>query len=252
MDDGTKRGSKLSKHSNLEQLEEDDSKITRKMIEEPSIGSPEHTKDVSKGHNEIRKSKIPRKPEKSYNKEIQNQPNVPSTPKEKIAKFLREKSLSQSLIATLLKVGFTDEFLRLLKAIGFVEEDIEKLEKLWDLEKNREDTDSSASLPSSSDEYLSPDGMYLKNSLSKPLSRGMREIVSKKPFDPVEYLGHWLLNYKICEERCRRRREFELELMIERERLSLRDLEDKISVSMEHEEGEEEEYVDDWNFLDYE
>lgn len=87
---------------------------------------------------------------------------------------------------------------RLLKAMGFTDEDITMLQNLWSLDlKDPEETDSSISLPSSSDEYLSSDGLYLKNLLSKPLANGLREIVTKKPFDPVEYLGHWLLNYKV-------------------------------------------------------
>lgn len=82
--------------------------------------------------------------------------------------------------------------------MGFTDEDITMLQNLWSLDlKDPEETDSSISLPSSSDEYLSSDGLYLKNLLSKPLANGLREIVTKKPFDPVEYLGHWLLNYKV-------------------------------------------------------
>ncbi|CAL7951016.1 unnamed protein product [Xylocopa violacea] len=133
--------------------------------------------------------------------------------------------------------------------MGFTSEDTDKLQELWNLEKkNREEIDSLASSPPSSDEYLSSDGLYLKNLLSKPLARALREIVTKKPFDPVEYLAHWLLNYKICEEREKKRREFELELMIERERLGQPD--DKEEVSIEVEEGEEEEgFIDDWSIL---
>lgn len=88
---------------------------------------------------------------------------------------------------------------RLLKAMGFIDDDITVLQNLWDLEeeKNEEETDSFISLPSSSDEYLSSDGLYLKSFLSKPLACALREIVAKKPFNPIEYLGHWLLNYKV-------------------------------------------------------
>nr|XP_031829625.1 DPY30 domain-containing protein 2-like [Nomia melanderi] len=112
--------------------------------------------------------------------------------------------------------------------MGFSAKDIDELGELWVLEaKNREEIDSSVSPPSSSDEYLSPDGIYLKNHLSEPLSRAVREIVAKKPSDPIEYLGHWLLNYKVCEERGKRRKELELELAIERRRLESKEKEVK-------------------------
>ncbi|XP_078034065.1 uncharacterized protein LOC144468464 [Augochlora pura] len=136
-----------------------------------------------------------------------------------IEKFLRDRSMSESLISTFLKVGFADEFGRFLKTMGITEEDIVELERLWAIEaKNRGEVDSIGSLDSSSSGCLSPDGTYLRNSLSKPLSRALREIVATKPFDPIEYLAHWLLNYKVCQEREIRRRELDLELMIERER----------------------------------
>ncbi|XP_026671511.1 DPY30 domain-containing protein 2-like [Ceratina calcarata] len=106
--------------------------------------------------------------------------------------------------------------------MGFTIEETEELRRLWNLElEDRFEIDSFASLPSSSNEYLSSDGLFLKNLISKPLTQALREIVAKKPFDPIEYLGHWLLNYKICEEREQRRKEFELELMLEREKLPL-------------------------------
>ncbi|XP_076381570.1 uncharacterized protein LOC117226188 isoform X2 [Megalopta genalis] len=164
-----------------------------------------------------------------------------------IAKLLRDRSISESLITTLLKVGFADEFGRLLKTMGVPEGDIAELERLWTIEaKNRGDVDSIGSLDSSSSGNLSPDGTYLRNSLSKPLSRALREIVATKPFDPIEYLAHWLLNYKVCQEREKRRKELDLELMIERERRRPKE--------EEREEGlygdeceEEEECAGDWD-----
>ncbi|KAK1129890.1 hypothetical protein K0M31_019593 [Melipona bicolor] len=134
--------------------------------------------------------------------------------------------------------------------MGFTLEETQELRKLCNLESEcLQEVDSSTSLPSSSneEEYLSSDSLYLKHLLSKLLTRAIREVITRKPSDPVEYLGHWLLNYKveyfepsivpkfsttlseeidqlkfqICEEREKRRKEFELELMIERERVKL-------------------------------
>ncbi|XP_017760541.1 PREDICTED: uncharacterized protein LOC108551052 [Eufriesea mexicana] len=179
-----------------------------------------------------------------------------SNPREEIEKFLREKSMSQSFINTFLKIGFTDEFhreapflYRLLNAMGFTIEEIKELRRLCDLEiKGLEENDSLVSLPSSSDDHLSFDGLYLKRLLSKPLAQALREIIAKKPFDPIEYLGHWLLNYKICEEMGKRRKEFELELMIEREKMKLRQ-EDEAPSSMNADEERDEGLFDDWRFL---
>lgn len=86
---------------------------------------------------------------------------------------------------------------RLLCGMGFDNEEISELKKLWELEMEKFDTDSLDSLASSSAEYLSSDSLYLKYLISKPLTQALREIVMKKPFDPVEYLGYWLLNYKV-------------------------------------------------------
>ncbi|XP_076640941.1 uncharacterized protein LOC143352386 [Halictus rubicundus] len=143
---------------------------------------------------------------------------------------------------------------RLLKAMGFSEEDVAELEQLWNIEaKNRGVTDSIRSSPSSSGDYLSPDGIYLRDGLSKPLSWALREIVAKKPSDPIEYLGHWLLNYKVCQERQRRLKELELELRIERDRLKSKEGEGAERESSA-EEGyeEEEEYLGDWDYPDHE
>ncbi|XP_012243628.1 DPY30 domain-containing protein 2-like [Bombus impatiens] len=137
--------------------------------------------------------------------------------------------------------------------MGFTLEETEELRKLWEWETEcPHEIDSSASLPSSSNEYLSSDSVYLKHLLSKPLAHALRDIVTRKPFDPVEYLGHWLLNYKICEERETRKKEFELELMIERERTKLqKGEEEEVSVLSQGEEEEEEEegFFDDWTFV---
>lgn len=54
---------------------------------------------------------------------------------------------------------------------------------------------------------LSIDGKWLKKFFKVPLKMAIKEIASKKPYDPVHYLGFWLLNYRRCEER----RHWELE-----------------------------------------
>ncbi|KAK2587413.1 hypothetical protein KPH14_003127 [Odynerus spinipes] len=137
--------------------------------------------------------------------------------------LLRERGLSESLVKSLLTNGLTDEYIRLLKALGFTDEEIERLKTAWESEVHDstsvvESEDSCLTSTSSSDDHLSPESLYLKNFLSRALARALRDIASKKPYDPIEYLGHWLLHVKICEEREKCRKEFEMDLMIERER----------------------------------
>ena len=82
--------------------------------------------------------------------------------------------------------------------MGFTLEETEELRRLCNLEsKCLQEIDSSTSLPSSSNECLSSDSLCLKHLFSKPLTRAVREVITRKPADPVEYLGHWLLNYKV-------------------------------------------------------
>ncbi|XP_031777807.1 uncharacterized protein LOC103317304 isoform X2 [Nasonia vitripennis] len=66
---------------------------------------------------------------------------------------------------------------------------------------------------------VSSAGAYLSRHLSAILPAALGEIALKKPVDPVEYLGQWLLHYRECEDRERRRREFEAELLEERLKL---------------------------------
>lgn len=47
---------------------------------------------------------------------------------------------------------------------------------------------------------LSCDGKWLRRHLKFPLKMAVKEIVAKKPFDPVGYLGFWLLNYRKRQE----------------------------------------------------
>ncbi|CAK9834191.1 hypothetical protein ANTRET_LOCUS10754 [Anthophora retusa] len=217
--------------------------IPKEDIENALIKLEQDAKQlISKEH------KKPVEPEEQSKKLDHHEVEETSSPSKEIETFLRERSLSRSFITTFLKVGYTEEIHRLLIAMGFTAEETDELQKLWDLEmKGRKEIDSFTSIPSSSDEYLSFDGLYLKNLLSKPLARVLREIISKKPFDPIEYLGHWLLNYKICEERQRKKREFELELLLERERIKSEDEEEVVPIQSEEDE-EEGEFVHDWNF----
>ncbi|XP_029665432.1 uncharacterized protein LOC115236856 [Formica exsecta] len=144
-----------------------------------------------------------------------------------IATFLREKNLSENLVKTLINTGLTDEHIRLLKALNLNDDDIDSLRDLWrtkiEVSKSSDSINSSTSDDLSSSERLqmSPNSVYLKKVLSKPLIQALCEIVAKKPTDPVEYLGHWLLHFKICEERIMQQKERELELLINREKLKL-------------------------------
>ncbi|CAD1473997.1 unnamed protein product [Heterotrigona itama] len=83
----------------------------------------------------------------------------------------------------------------------------------------------------------------------------IKEIVTKKPCDPVSYLGFWLLNYR----RCRERRQWQLQK--DNELNYLRSMieepiskEEEFSVRGEEEEEKEEEGeqgMHDWNFKHY-
>ncbi|KAI4504362.1 hypothetical protein M0802_000833 [Mischocyttarus mexicanus] len=177
-----------------------------------------------------------------------------------LREHLRDIGLSDSLIKALLTNGFTDEYIRLLKALGFLEDDIERLKLIWKKE-SYDSTDSIesddicvSSKSSMSDYYLSPECHYLKYFLSNALVRALPEIAMKKPYDPIEYLGHWLLHSKICEERRNKQKEFEMELMIEREKYKMMIMKDRDTIKeeiREEEEGEGE-LTEDWNFINYE
>ncbi|KAM0726365.1 DPY30 domain-containing protein 2 [Formica fusca] len=161
-----------------------------------------------------------------------------------IATFLREKNLSENLVKTLINTDLTDEHIRLLKALNLNDDDIDSLRDLWrtkiEVSKSSDSINSSTSDDLSSSERLqmSPNSVYLKKVLSKPLIQALCEIVAKKPTDPVEYLGHWLLHFKICEERIMQQKERELELLINREKLKLEEIEDKQDFPIEQKEEE--------------
>lgn len=46
----------------------------------------------------------------------------------------------------------------------------------------------------------SEDVHYLKDTLGKPLTAAMAEILMKQPRDPIHYLGHWLFKYRYNQE----------------------------------------------------
>ncbi|XP_025074429.1 uncharacterized protein LOC105428965 [Pogonomyrmex barbatus] len=176
---------------------------------------------------------------------------------EKIVTFLHEKGLSENLIKTLIKNDLTDEHIRFLKGLNLNDDNIDYLQDLWKtkIEINKSSGSSINSITSSnslSNDYiqLSPNSLYLKKVLSKPLIQALCDIVAKKPSDPIEYLGHWLLHYKICEERAIQQKKRELELSIDREKLDLKDIEEKKSILTEQKEDEDE-YSEDHNFFDY-
>lgn len=46
----------------------------------------------------------------------------------------------------------------------------------------------------------SEDVNYLKDTLGKPLTLAMAEILMKQPRDPIHYLAHWLFKYRYNQE----------------------------------------------------
>jgi len=94
-------------------------------------------------------------------------------------------------------------FLRLLKTLNLSDDDIDNLQDLWqakiEVDRSSDSINSTSGSSSSNAHYaqLSRNNIYLKEVLSKPLIQALCEIIAKKPIDPVEYLGHWLLHYKV-------------------------------------------------------
>ncbi|XP_020292217.1 60S ribosome subunit biogenesis protein NOP8-like [Pseudomyrmex gracilis] len=170
----------------------------------------------------------------------------------KIMTFLREKGLSKTLIKTLINTGLTNENVRLLKTLDLTDDDVDNLRDLWQakiVEQVSKSSDSiNSTLPggSSSSAHLSPNSVYLKRVLSKPLIQALREIVAKQPADPVEYLGHWLLHFKVCEELSIQRKEREVKLFISQEKLKPKKVEETLS-----EWKKEEVPGEDLNYFDY-
>lgn len=88
-------------------------------------------------------------------------------------------------------------FLRLFKTLNFSDSDIENLQDLWRIKIEIYKNNSINSIASDDSLATYQDSLYLKKVLSKPLIKALREILAKKPADPVEYLGHWLLHFKV-------------------------------------------------------
>lgn len=66
----------------------------------------------------------------------------------------------------------------------------------------------------------SEDVHYLKESLGKPLTLALAEIIAKQPRDPIHYLGHWLFKYRYNQEVDIITKQQEQELTEERDRLA--------------------------------
>ncbi|XP_050593389.1 DPY30 domain-containing protein 1-like [Bombus affinis] len=117
-----------------------------------------------------------------------------------------------------------------------------------------EESETLCSMSLTDEVELSFDGKWLRKYFKLPLKMGIKEIVARKPCDPVTYLGFWLLNYKRCQE-CK-----QWQLEKDNELNYLRSMieepvykEEEFSVSIrEEEEEEEEEGMRDWNFKRYE
>ncbi|XP_051156082.1 uncharacterized protein LOC127278388 isoform X2 [Leptopilina boulardi] len=82
---------------------------------------------------------------------------------------------------------------------------------------------------------MSEDNKWLKKHFKEPLILAMKEIVEKKPSDPINYLGFWLLNYRSFDEN--REKEIRLEEDILKNQKNHNEV-DKISVSILEEKDE--------------
>ncbi|CAL7933119.1 unnamed protein product [Xylocopa violacea] len=112
-----------------------------------------------------------------------------------------------------------------------------------------EESKEQSSTGSISELELSYDGKWLRKYFKLPLTMAIKEIVSKKPRDPVSYLGYWLLNYRRCQERRQLQLEKDNELRYLRSLIEEpMDTEEKVSIDWV---GEEEEGRDG-NFKYYE
>ncbi|XP_015171768.1 PREDICTED: uncharacterized protein LOC107064031 [Polistes dominula] len=141
------------------------------------------------------------------------------------------------------------------------EEMMREITKEVDVEEEEEETeeDEVETLPScpsslTEDLNLSYDGKWLRKYMKIPLRMAFKEIVAKKPYDPVGYLGFWLLNYKKSLEENKRHLELEEELYRLRCLMIQPTPEEEVEqeVLQKMTTGEEEENVEvDWNFQRY-
>ncbi|XP_046813944.1 uncharacterized protein LOC124422065 [Vespa crabro] len=119
-------------------------------------------------------------------------------------------------------------------------------------EEEKEEKDL-PSCPSSltEDLNLSYDGKWLRKYMKIPLKMAFKEIIAKKPYDPVGYLGFWLLNYKKTLEDNRRSLELEEELYHLR-CMMIKPREEVEEEASEVRTDDEEENIElDWNFQRY-
>lgn len=66
----------------------------------------------------------------------------------------------------------------------------------------------------------SEDVSYLKDTLGKPLTLAMAEVLMKQPRDPIHYLGHWLFKYRYNQEVEDSAKQEISELVVERARVA--------------------------------
>ncbi|NWY68342.1 DYDC2 protein, partial [Erithacus rubecula] len=78
------------------------------------------------------------------------------------------------------------------------------------------------------------ESQYLKQCLGNCLKKGLAEVVERRPADPIEYLAHWIYNYRRSldeeEKRALERAELEEEreaALAELERLKIQEEEQR-------------------------
>ncbi|KAK0081354.1 hypothetical protein PV325_012351 [Microctonus aethiopoides] len=103
-------------------------------------------------------------------------------------------------------------------------------------------------------ELIGNNSEWFHKNLGRPLILGLREIVAKQPRDPVDYLAHWLLNYRSSQVMSKHRRQ-ELTLRrsqlqrLESKKFSTKQAKDECKYQMVNDEEKGE--LDDWNFENY-
>lgn len=137
---------------------------------------------------------------------------------QRIVEFLRSKDLSENLIGRILKNGLGDGFDRLLRALGITNREMEQFEWKKRFDSNDFAYDSSeAEVADSGESAMNPDNLYLKKHFGDTLVRAMKDIVKFKPRDPLDFLGNWLINCQVYEERKNKFSELEAELSLRKQ-----------------------------------
>ncbi|XP_043514910.1 uncharacterized protein LOC122531226 isoform X1 [Frieseomelitta varia] len=131
-----------------------------------------------------------------------------SSSRKEVEEFPRERWTSPKLrqrlfknwlhreISQRLKKKKTTVF-RLLNAMGFTLDERRRITKIMEFGIRVSAGSRFLHVFDNEEEYLSSDSLYLKYLLSKHLTHAIREMITRKPSNSVEYLGHWLLNYKV-------------------------------------------------------